>query len=271
MHVQKPRSKAGLRKRKPAARRAAKRKPDVKRAIAAVRPRRTRNGQAVNTYHPGPPIDGEAALEAALNALVARDPETIGNILAVAGPPPLRRREAGFEGLVSIIMSQQLSVASARAISTRLYERLVPFTPATVCAASDADLKGCGLSAAKVRTLRALSEAMVAGELALDRLGEMAPEEAHRALVAVKGIGPWTADTFLLACLGHPDAFPAGDLALQEAARLALKLETRPDTRALIALGERWRPHRAVAARLLWAYYRAAKGGREGMPLAGKP
>ena len=104
--------------------------------------------------------------------------------------------------------------------------------------------------------------------LDLAALGSMDAADAHRALVAVSGIGPWTADIFLLFCLGHPDAFPAGDLALQEAARLALGLETRPDARGLEAIAERWRPWRGVASRMLWAYYRHAKQ-RSGMALAG--
>src|SRR5579872_5775182 len=120
-----------------------------------------------------------------------------------------------------------------------------------------------------MRALRALAEAIHGGSLDLAGLARLAGKDAHRALVAVKGIGPWTADIFLLFCLGHPDAFPAGDLALQEAARLALGRKRRPDTRALQKIAERWRPLRGVAARLLWAYYRAARQGREGMALAG--
>ena len=92
-------------------------------------------------------------------------------------------------------------------------------------------------------------------------------EDAHKALVAVKGVGPWTADIFLLFCLGHPDAFPAGDLALQEAAKLALNLKRRPDAARLERIAERWRPWRGVAARMLWAYYRGVKA-RSGMALA---
>jgi DNA-3-methyladenine glycosylase II len=209
-------------------------------------------------------IDGEAALEAAVEMLLTRDPDAIAPMLAVTGAPPLRRREPGFAGLVSIIISQQVSVASANAIGARLCKTLVPLEPKIVASASDELLRSCGLSGAKIRTLRALSAAILEGRLALDALAAMPPEEAHRALVAVKGIGPWTADIFLMFCLGHSDVWPAGDLALQEAARLALKLEARPDARRLTALGERWRPHRGVAARLLWAYYRAVKG-REGI------
>src|SRR5208337_1998757 len=103
--------------------------------------------------------------------------------------------------------------------------------------------------------------------LDLAGLAALEAEVAHDALVAVKGIGPWTADIFLLFCLGHPDAFPAGDLALQEAAKLALALEARPNAAELEEIAERWRPWRGVAARLLWAYYRAVKT-RSGMVLA---
>ena len=112
-----------------------------------------------------------------------------------------------------------------------------------------------------------LAEAVHTGALALESLGAHDAIEAHRALVQVSGIGPWTADIFLLFCLGHPDAFPAGDLALQEAAKLALGLESRPGARELEAIAERWRPYRGVAARMLWAYYRVAKL-RSGMALA---
>jgi DNA-3-methyladenine glycosylase II len=107
--------------------------------------------------------------------------------------------------------------------------------------------------------LTAAAEAVAQRGLDLAALAHMEAPEAHRALVAVKGVGPWTADIFLLFCLGHPDAFPAGDLALQEAARLALNLKKRPDVRKLEKIAERWRPFRGVAARMLWAYYRVAK------------
>ena len=119
----------------------------------------------------------------------------------------------------------------------------------------------------KMRALRALARAVAVDGLDLAALGAMDAVDAHRALVAVSGIGPWTADIFLLFCLGHPDAWPAGDLALQEAAKLALGLEVRPDTRRLETIAERWRPWRGVAARMLWAYYRGVKR-RSGMVLA---
>jgi len=237
--------------------------------LRKAKTRRRARRPASNVYHPGPLIDGEEALNVAIDQLMARDPDLIGKLLAAGGRPPLRRREPGFAGLVWIIVSQQVSTASANAIFKRVEANLAPLSAAGVLAADDEALRACGLSWPKMRALRALAGAVEDRTLDLDRLAPLAAEEAHRALVAVKGIGPWTADIFLLFCLGHPDAFPAGDLALQEAARLALGLKKRPDAKALHKIAERWRPLRGVAARLLWAYYRAARQGREGMALAG--
>ena len=231
---------------------------------AAPRPRKKRRRAPSPAYHPGPQIDGEATLRSGVEALLAQDPAAIGLMLQIGGPPPLRLQAPGFAGLVRIIVAQQVSVASAAAIMRRVAAGIVPLEPAAMLAASDADLRACGLSSPKMRALRALAAARAGRTLELDALAAMAPEDAHRALVAVKGIGPWTADVFLLFCLGHPDAWPAGDIALQEAARLMLKLKKRPDARALERIGERWRPWRGVAARMLWACYRAAKA-REGI------
>ena len=192
-------------------------------------------------------------------ALLALDPETIRHLVEIGGPPPLRLREPGFAGLAAIIVSQQVSVASASAIFGRLEAQLAPLSAATVLAAEEAALLGCGLSRAKMRAIRATAQAVGEQGLDLAALALLPAADAHRALIGVKGIGPWTADIFLLFCLGHPDAFPAGDVALQEAARLALNLKTRPDVRGLERIAEPWRPYRGVAARMLWAYYRAAK------------
>jgi DNA-3-methyladenine glycosylase II len=215
-------------------------------------------------WHPGPPIDSEVALTAGIAALRERDPDFVDKVLAVAAPPPLRTRPPGLEGLLWIVVSQQLSTASATAIFKRFRAVFPTLDASAILTASDETLRGAGLSGPKIRTLRSISEAIVSGQLHLEALADLDAADAHRALVAVKGIGPWTADIFLLACLGHPDAWPAGDLALQEAARLVLGLKKRPDTAKLAAIGERWRPWRAIAARLLWSYYRAAKG-REGL------
>jgi DNA-3-methyladenine glycosylase II len=204
-------------------------------------------------------IDGEEALAAAASALLALDPETIGRLVEIGGPPPLRRREPGFSGLAAIIVSQQVSVASANAIFGRLEAALQPLAAEAVLAAGEATLRACGLSGPKIRALTAVAEAVASQSLDLAALATLPAADAHRALVAVKGIGPWTADIFLLFCVGHPDAFPAGDLALQEAARLVLELRRRPDAPKLEKIAERWRPFRGVAARMLWAYYRVAK------------
>ncbi|WP_158807771.1 DNA-3-methyladenine glycosylase [Beijerinckia sp. L45] len=201
----------------------------------------------------------QGALDRAVAALAALDPAFVTAMLAQGGQPMLRRRAPGFEGLVWIVVSQQVSTASAAAIFARLKARFPAVEAATLAAASDEDLKLCGLSGPKIRTLRALGAAHAAGTLDFDRLTRVSAEAAHAELVAIKGIGPWTADVFLLFCLGHPDAWPAGDIALQEAARAALSLSERPNTKGLDALGARWRPWRGVAAYLLWSAYRAAR------------
>jgi DNA-3-methyladenine glycosylase II len=240
---------------------------------ASKPPRKTSSARRIKpaaralVYGTGPLIDGEAALAEALALLRVLDPEVIDGMLAAGARPPLRLREPGFSGLAAIIVSQQVSTASAAAILGRLQAAVAPLDPQTLLAAPDETLRQAGLSAAKIRTLRASAEAVIAKTLPLATLGNMTAEEAHRALIAVKGIGPWSADVFLLFCLGHPDAWPAGDVALQEAAKIALKLEARPNAMELDRLGDRWRPHRGVAARLLWAYYRVMKQGRSGISL----
>jgi DNA-3-methyladenine glycosylase II len=121
-----------------------------------------------------------------------------------------------------------------------------------------------GLSNAKIKTLKAIAKAIDSGEIDLNALAGMPADAAHATLIALHGIGPWTADVYLLACIGHADAWPAGDIALQEAARIAFALPGRPTTKAMGPLADLWRPYRAVAARLLWAFYRVAKQ-REGL------
>lgn len=182
----------------------------------------------------------------------------------LAGDPPLRRRQPGFEGLARIIVSQQVSVASANAIWSRFAGVVRPMNARTLLAKSDDDLRGAGLSRPKMRTLRAISTAVTAQGLALDRFDSVHEDAVQETLTSVSGIGPWTADIFLMFCLGRADAFAAGDLALQEAVRIAFELETRPTAPELLEIAERWRPWRAVAARLLWGYYKAVKD-REGV------
>jgi DNA-3-methyladenine glycosylase II len=186
----------------------------------------------------------------------------------LGGPLPLRLREPGFEGLARIVVSQQVSVASAAAIWARFAATFatdgVGLQASTILAASDDDLRGAGLSRPKVRTMRAIATAISTGELALDGLDHASNDEVHQALTGVSGIGPWTADIFLMFCLGRADGFPPGDLALQEAAKLVMGLDARPSAAELLVIAERWRPWRSVAARLLWAYYKVIKE-RDGM------
>jgi DNA-3-methyladenine glycosylase II len=201
-------------------------------------------------------VHTESDLDAALDALAKADVR-FADLLAKAGRPPLRRRADGFAGLAAIIVAQQLSTASASAIWGRLEAAFDPLDAEAVLRARPARLKKVGLSAPKIRTLKAIARAVADGELALAALGELAAEDAHAALTAVHGIGPWTADIYLLSCLGHADAWPAGDLALQEAARIAFSLPARPSAKEMQTLAEGWRPWRAIAARILWSYYRA--------------
>jgi DNA-3-methyladenine glycosylase II len=212
-----------------------------------------------------PRIDTEADLAIGLAALLAADPR-FAEIVAIAGPPPLRRRPDGFAGLAAIIVSQQLSTASAAAIWGRLSAAFDPFHCGAMRRARTPKLKRIGLSAPKIRALKAAARAVDDGTLDLAALASIPADEAHAILTAVHGIGPWTADIYLLFCLGHADAWPAGDLALQEAARMAFALADRPSAKAMVPLAEPWRPWRGVAARLLWAYYRASKG-REAAPV----
>jgi DNA-3-methyladenine glycosylase II len=179
----------------------------------------------------------------------------------------LRRREGGFVGLCGIVIGQQLSVASAAAIRGRMMAAFDPFHHDSVRRARADKLARLGLSAAKIRTLKAIGTAVSKGDINLEALAHMDADEAHNALIKLHGIGPWTADIYLMVCLGHADAWPSGDLALQEAARLALNLRTRPDAKRMIKLAQIWRPYRAVAAHLLWKYYGVVKG-REGAPVS---
>lgn len=205
----------------------------------------------------------EADLEEGMAALAALQPEWRA-VIERTGLPPLRRRASGFEALVGIVVGQQLSVASARAVLARVEGVLSPLTPERVLAASDEEMRLSGLSRPKQRTLRAIAAAIVAGRLDLVALETASPDQVHERMTAVSGIGPWTADIYLLFCLGHRDGFAAGDLAIQEAARVAFGLEARPKPAELAAMSESWRPWRGVAARLLWAYYAALKR-REGV------
>ena len=211
-------------------------------------------------------IHTEADLDHAIARLIDADPR-FGPVLARAGRPPLRRRADGFAGLASIVVSQQVSTASAKAIWERLNQAFDPLDHTAVLRARSAKLARVGLSTPKIRALKAIAKAIDRGDLDLPALVDQPAEDAHAALTAVHGIGPWTADIYLLFCLGHADAWPAGDLALQEATRLVLALEARPTVKEMGPLAEAWRPWRGAAACMLWSYYRSAKQ-RDGAPIA---
>jgi len=196
---------------------------------------------------------------AAAVAILAEADARLAKLIDIAGRPALRRRPAGFPGLCAIICSQQLSTASAAAIWGRLAAAFDPFHHDTLRRVRAAKLARLGLSRPKIKTMKAIGSAIAKGTIDLDALGSMEADEAHAALTALHGVGPWTADIYLLFCLGHADAWPAGDLALQEAARLAFGLKQRPVSKDMIRLAEQWRPWRGVAAHLLWTYYRTVK------------
>jgi DNA-3-methyladenine glycosylase II len=210
-------------------------------------------------------LQNDADLAAALAILAKSDPR-LAKLLETFGPPALRRRPAGFAGLCAIVCAQQLSTASAAAIWGRLAAAFDPFHHEALRRARAERLARIGLSRPKIRTVKAIGRALAEGAIDLDSLAGMEADEAHATLTRLHGVGPWTADIYLLFCLGHPDAWPAGDLALQEAARLAFGLKRRPLAKEMTKLAETWRPWRGVAAHLLWHYYRAVKR-RNGAPL----
>jgi DNA-3-methyladenine glycosylase II len=210
-------------------------------------------------------IATEADIRDGVRAL-RRKCATMRHVHDTAGDPPLRRQPPGFQGLARIIVGQQLSTASAAAIWERTVAACRPFEPGALLALSDGQLAKVGLSRPKIRTLRAVATACRNGLdlAALERAGE---EDVHAALTEVVGIGPWTADVYILFSLGRADGWAPGDLALQIAAQRALGLEERPGRDDMMALAERWRPWRGVAARLLWAYYAAIKQKRTAVPV----
>jgi len=210
----------------------------------------------------------EIDLQAGMAALVAQDPR-LAPVLEKAGMPGLRRREDGYAGLCAVVCGQQLSTASAAAIRNRLFGAFEPFHHDAIRSARADKLARLGLSRPKIKTIKAIATAIAKGHIDLDAVANMEADKAHIALTAMHGIGPWTADIYLLFCLGNADAWPAGDLALQEAARIAFGLRRRPDAKAMGKLAEQWRPWRGVAAHLLWAYYHAVKR-REGAPVQEK-
>jgi DNA-3-methyladenine glycosylase II len=194
-----------------------------------------------------------------LDRLARLDPG-LARVEAEAGPLPWRVRQAGFSGLLSAIVGQQISNQAAAAIWRRCCALPGCDAPAGFLLLEEDALRAAGLSRPKIAHGRAVAAAFVSGQLATETLAAMSDEEAVRALSAVRGLGVWSAEIYLLFALQRQDVFPAGDLALQAATADLRGLATRPGPAALRAIAQDWQPHRALAARLLWHWWRHVTG-----------
>jgi DNA-3-methyladenine glycosylase II len=207
---------------------------------------------------PAGPVD-ETSLAHGVRVLAAVDPD-LAAVVERHGPPPLWRREPGFDTLVRIVLEQQVSLASGRAAYDRLARAVGSVSPTSLAETDQGTLEAAGLTRQKARYLRELGSAAATGVLDIDGLAALDDATVRSALCAIPGIGPWTADVYLLMALRRPDVWPAADVALATAARRVKRLAERPDPVALERLAEPWRPWRAVAARLLWHAYLEERG-----------
>nr|WP_321455639.1 DNA-3-methyladenine glycosylase 2 family protein [uncultured Cohaesibacter sp.] len=211
-------------------------------------------------------LGSQKDLDASLARLAELDP-TLAPYIERCGPIHLRRQPAGLQGLLQIILAQQVSVASARAIWQKFTARFPDCDVGLLAQADEQDLSACTLSRPKIKTVMGIVAAIRTG-FDPDSLWTAEPEVARQSLMALHGVGPWTADVYLLFCLGCSDVFPAGDLALQVAVADVLALEKRPSEKQTAAMAEqRWAPERGAAAHVFWAHYRLIKKGREGVIL----
>jgi DNA-3-methyladenine glycosylase II len=192
--------------------------------------------------------------------LLSGEEPSFARVIDEHGPPGFWRRPAGFPTLVWLIMEQQVSLESGAAMYRRLHGLLGAITPEAVAGAAVTELRGIGVTRQKTEYLLVLARSILSGELDLDALGGATFHEARRALLSVKGIGPWTADAYLLSALGFPDVFPVGDRALQVGTAEVLGLSAAPGPEELELLSLPWRPIRAAAARLIWHGYLKRRG-----------
>ena len=204
------------------------------------------------------PLD-ERLLAAAVRRLCRVEPRFAG-IVAKHGLPPLWPREPGFETLVLLMLEQQVSLAQARAMFGRVVSAAGAVTPVAIAALGEAGLRAIGVTRQKSAYLAALARQLETGELDLDRIHALPDAEAADALDALHGVGPWTAQCYLLFALRRHDVFPSADLALLEAVRGLWRSRARPTPAALTRRAEAWRPDRAAAARLLWHHYLSERG-----------
>jgi len=210
----------------------------------------------VNTH----PVLDEAAVAHAARRLARRDP-ALRAVLRIYGVPPLWAREPGFATLVHLILEQQVSLASALAAFNNLKRACRGVvTPRRLMRFDDAELKAIGFSRQKAGYARELAQAVLERRFDPNALDQLSDDEVRKTLTALKGIGPWTAEVYLLMVLLRPDAWPHGDVALAAAAQEVYGLARRPTFEELNARADAWRPHRATAARLLWHHYLSVRG-----------
>ena len=200
----------------------------------------------------------QQTLAQAARELAARD-QLLANIHATYGDPPLWQRATGFRTLVHIILEQQVSLSSAKSMLLRLEREIQPFTPGRFVELGEAHFRGLGVTRQKSAYLVHLGETIASGRLGLRGLSRLSDDQALVRLTAIKGIGLWSANIYLLMAMRRADIWPAGDLALAVAVKELKGLATRPSPQELEEIAEQWRPHRAVAARMLWQYYLGRK------------
>lgn len=208
-------------------------------------------------------------VEEGLVALCKLDPRlapALQEIREAGHDVPVRSVEPSLPSLLRIVVGQQVSVASADAIWARFSSGMNLNDSAALAEASDDALGTLGLSRPKQKTVRAIAAAHACGELDFEELQQCATHEVSEKLVALHGVGPWTAEIFLLLCIAHPDIFPVGDIALQHAAKDILGLDERPVGEELALIAEKWSPWRAIAARLLWAHYGMRRKRKDVIP-----
>jgi DNA-3-methyladenine glycosylase II len=208
----------------------------------------------VSTTELRPSYLSDEALARGVRILSRRDAD-LRQIVRSFGAPPMWAREAGFSTLLHIILEQQVSLASAKAAHSKLLQLVSPLTPESFLGLDDATLKAAGFSRQKTAYGRNLARSIVEGELDLNALTAMDDAAARSELLKINGIGCWTADIYLLMVLRRPDIWPTGDLALALAAQKLKRFKTRPAPEELEVMSARWKPWRAVAARILWHYY----------------
>jgi DNA-3-methyladenine glycosylase II len=214
-------------------------------------------------------IDSSADIEAAVAALIVREPRF--EAIAREGVPPLRRSKGGFATLIEIIVEQMISLKASQTILKRLRTAFEPLDAGAIHCCPVERLHKLGLSRAKASAVQAVAAAVVEGGLDFSELEQLDDNQAQKRLMALPGVGPWSADIYLLMALGRPDVWPRGDVALQSAVQMVFSLPIRPAATSMEKLAEPWRPWRAVAARLLWSHYRRMKTIGEGVDEKPRP